>query len=143
MWKLTAVILAMSVVLLTATQALAQDPTGEGCDGEGQKGVTVDCAGFNFCTCADPCDKDDDCKSGCCSGELCVPGCVCDGKGDYRLCDLGENPTQDKASDEGGCAVGAQGQHATGLSLVVALGLLGALRAARARNQKEASRDRS
>jgi MYXO-CTERM domain-containing protein len=87
--------------------AHAQDASEpeEGCDGEGQKGVSVPCAGIEFCTCADKCTTASDCVSECCELGVCLPKCVCEGNGSAQLCKVGDWPPNVRESENGGCTV--------------------------------------
>lgn len=109
-WRPDVAVLWVCAVLaipLSISVAHAQDASvsTEGCDGEGRKGVFVPCAGLEFCTCADKCSTASDCVSGCCALGVCLPKCVCEGKGDVQLCDVGEWPPGARESEAGGCTV--------------------------------------
>lgn len=100
--------------------------SGTGCDGDKQKGVLVPCAGIDFCTCADHCTKNSDCVSDCCDDNLCVPACVCDGKGSASECHVGDSAIDPRESESGGCSiVGPTDAHGAGFALLALLGLRG------------------
>lgn len=106
MRRLAAALVA-SVVWIGPGQAFAETGTGQGCDGAEEKGVTVPCAGYDFCLCAMQCSNDSDCMSNCCSNGLCVPDCVCRGESSYNLCDVGAVPAGEPETESGGCSTAA------------------------------------
>lgn len=132
---LVCAILASCLVSSTAgAQAGGSGSSSDtGCDGEKEKGVYVPCAGIEFCTCAAPCTSNSECKSDCCEDGVCLPKCVCDGRG-YGLCKVGEYPADARESESGGCSVHAVSPHADGwIALGIAAGFLACSRRGRAK----------
>ena len=90
------------------------------------------CAGVEFCTCADHCDKNADCVSDCCWNSVCVPKCACDTGGGASLCKVGDSSNDPRASESGGCSIGDPADsHGAGLALLALLGLRGLKRTSR------------
>lgn len=148
-WQREVTVLWVCAVLAapaSVSVAHAQDGSAstQGCDGEGQKGVTVPCAGMTFCTCADKCSTASECLSGCCGLGVCLPKCVCEGEGDAVLCEVGAWPPNARESEAGGCMVdgttSAVGAARGWAGLVLLAGLFTWSRRRRAKNEARIAR---
>lgn len=147
-WRFRAGVVACAILVscLLSSQAVALDggsgSSDTGCDGDKQKAVYVPCAGIEFCTCADPCTRDSECRSGCCRDGICLPKCVCDGRG-YDACKLGEYPSDARESEEGGCTVAGTTSGSAHAGSWFAIGILAGLLACSRRGRARGGQRRA